>query len=59
MRDVCGIRLILEDIDGFATITVSAPDAAEAWRLARDRYPDRIRGVVRRDARASESALNR
>tara|TARA_B100001939_G_scaffold237752_1_gene205188 strand:+ start:271 stop:444 length:174 start_codon:yes stop_codon:yes gene_type:complete len=51
--------LILEDIDGFATITVSAPDAAEAWRLARDRYPDRIRGVVRRDARASESALNR
>lgn len=51
--------LILEDIDGFATITVSARDAAEAWHLARDRYPDRIRGVVRRDARASESALNR
>ena len=51
--------LILEDIDGFATITVLAPDAAEAWRLARDRYPDRIRGVVRRDARAIESALNR
>ena len=51
--------LILEDIDGYATITVSAPDPAEAWRLARDRYPDRIRGVVRRDARRSESSLNR
>ena len=41
--------LILER-DGRLTIhTVEVVDAPEAWRLARARYPSRIRGVVCRD----------
>ena len=30
----------------FQTKTVQVPGAKEAWRLAREQYPDCIRGVV-------------
>ena len=42
--------LILEQDGALTTRTVLVADAFEAWRLARDRYPTRIRGVVCRDA---------
>ena len=41
--------LILERDGQLTTHTVEVADALEAWRLARARYPARIRGVVWRD----------
>lgn len=41
--------LILERDGQLTTHTVEVADALEAWRLARTRYPSRIRGVVCRD----------
>lgn len=41
--------LILERDGQLTTYTVEVADALEAWRLARTRYPSRIRGVVWRD----------
>ncbi|QNI67239.1 hypothetical protein [Synechococcus sp. BMK-MC-1] len=41
--------LILERDGQLTTHTVEVADALEAWRLARARYPSRIRGVVWRD----------
>ena len=41
--------LILESNGRLITHTVEVADALEAWRLARARYPARIRGVVWRD----------
>ena len=41
--------LILERDGRLTTHTVEVADALEAWRLARARYPSRIRGVVCRD----------
>ena len=38
------------------TQTVQVSDAAQAWRLGRERYPHCIRGVVRRDAGRDGSA---
>ena len=41
--------LILERNGQLIAYTVEVVDALEAWRLARDRFPDRIRAVVCRD----------
>ena len=41
--------LILQRKGELHTETVQVADAAQAWRLGRDRYPHCIRGVVRRD----------
>ena len=42
--------LILQRKDELQTETVQVADAAQVWRLGRERYPHCIRGVVRRDA---------
>ena len=42
--------LILHRKGELLTETVQVADAAQAWRLGRERYPYCIRGVVRRDA---------
>ena len=42
--------LILQRKGELHTETVQVADAAQAWRLGRERYPHCIRGVVRRDA---------
>ena len=42
--------LILQRKGELQTETVQVADAAQAWRLGRERHPHRIRGVVRRDA---------
>ena len=41
--------LILQRNGELQTETVLVVDAAQAWRLGRERYPHCIRGVVRRD----------
>ena len=41
--------LILQRNGELQTETVQVADAAQAWRLGRERYPNCIRGVVRRD----------
>ena len=41
--------LILQRKGELQTETVQVTDAAQAWRLGRERYPHCIRGVVRRD----------
>ena len=41
--------LILQRKGELRTETVQVADAAQAWRLGRERYPHCIRGVVRRD----------
>ena len=46
--------LILRRLGGLITRTVHVPDAAEAWRLARERYPASIRAVVCQDPAAAE-----
>ena len=48
--------LILQRKDELQTETVQVADAAQAWRLGRERYPHCIRGVVRRDAGRDGSA---
>ena len=39
--------LILQRQGEWQTETVQVKDAAQAWRLGRERYPDCIRGVAR------------
>ena len=46
--------LILQRRGQLQTETVQVSDAAAAWRLGRDRYPNCIRGVVCRDSSAAE-----
>ena len=48
--------LILQRKGELYTETVQVADAAQAWRLGRERYPHCIRGVVRRDAGRDGSA---
>ena len=48
--------LILQRKGELQTETVQVVDAAQAWRLGRERYPHCIRGVVRRDAGRDGSA---
>ena len=48
--------LILQRQSELETETVQVADAAEAWRLARERYPHCIRGVVRRESCGDGSA---
>ena len=48
--------LILQRKGELQTETVQVTDAAQAWRLGRERYPHCIRGVVRRDAERDVSA---
>ena len=42
--------LILQRKGELQTETVQLVDAAQAWRLGRERFPKCNRGVVRRDA---------
>jgi len=42
--------LILQRHGELEIETVQVRDAAEAWRVGRDQYPDSIRGVVCREA---------
>ena len=48
--------LILQRKDELLTETVQVTDAAQAWRLGRERYPQCIRGVMRCDAGRDGSA---
>ena len=48
--------LILQRKGELQTETMQVVDAAQAWRLGRERYPHCIRGVVRRDAGLDGSA---
>ena len=48
--------LILQRKGEMQTETVQVVDAAQAWRLGRERYPHCIRGVVRRDGGRDGSA---
>ena len=48
--------LILQRKGELQTETVQVADAAQAWRLGRERYPHCIRGVVRRDGYLDGSA---
>ncbi|MCB4395234.1 hypothetical protein FZZ91_06040 [Synechococcus sp. HB1133] len=48
--------LILQRKGELQTETVQVADAAQAWRLGRERYPQCIRGVVRRDSCSDGSA---
>ena len=48
--------LILQRKGELQTETVQVTDAAQAWRLGRERYPHCIRGVVRRDGGRDGSA---
>ena len=45
--------LILQQQGTLHSETVQVRDAAEAWRLGRERFPDSIRGVVCRDGPAA------
>ena len=54
--DVSSFELILQCKGELQTETVQVADAAQAWRLGRERYPHCIRGVVRRDAGRDGSA---
>ena len=51
--------LILQRQGEWQTETVQVKDAAQAWRLGRERYPDCIRGVVCRDGSAAASGKRR
>ena len=48
--------LITKHKDEQQTETVQVADAAQAWRLGCERYPNCIRGVVHRDAGCDGSA---
>ena len=50
--------LILQRKGELQTETVQVTDAAQAWRLGRERYSHCIRGVVRRDAGRDGSRLS-
>ena len=60
-EDCCGMPpaydLILERDGQLITHTVQVEDAFEAWRLARERYPTSIRGVVCCDQQHVQSDL--
>ena len=49
-------ELILQRKGELHTETVQVADAAQAWRLGRERYPHCIRGVVRREGGRDGSA---
>ena len=49
--------LILQRKGELQTETVQVADAAQAWRLGRERYPHCICGVVRRDGGRDSSAV--
>ena len=51
--------LIVQRQGALHTETVQVPDAAEAWRLGRERFPGSIRGVVCRDGQAAEPGERR
>ena len=51
--------LILQRQGTLHTETVQVRDAAEAWRLGRERFPDSIRGVVCRDGPAADCSERR
>ncbi len=51
--------LILQRKGELQTESVQVADAAEAWRLGRERYPHCICGVVRRDGFAAEPPKRR
>ena len=46
--------LILERAGGRITRSIHVQDAAEAWRPARERYPESIRAVVCQDIAAAD-----
>ena len=48
--------LILQRNSELQTETAQVADAAQAWRLGRERYPHCIRGVVRREGGRDGSA---
>ena len=50
--------LILQRKGELQTETVQVVDAAQAWRLGRERYPQCIRGVVRRNPGRDGSAAD-
>ena len=45
--------LIIVDQGKFQIETVQVNNAADAWRLGRERYPSTIRGVVFQDSSAA------
>ena len=47
--------LILQRKGELQAETVQVADAAQAWRLGRERYPHSIRGVERRDGSQDRS----
>ena len=47
--------LILQRKGALQTEPVQVANAAQAWRLGRERYPHCIRGVVRRDGSQDRS----
>ena len=51
--------LILQRQGEWQTETVQVKDAAQAWRLGRERYPNCIRAVVCRDGSAAASGKRR
>ena len=51
--------LILQRQGELQTETVQVADAAQAWRLGRERYPHCICDVVRRDGSAAEPSKRR
>ena len=51
--------LILKKSGGLITRTIHVQDAAEAWRLARERYPESIRAVVCQDTAAADPPAHR
>ena len=51
--------LILKRAGGLITRTIHVQDAAEAWRLARERYPESIRAVVCQDTAAADPRAHR
>ena len=51
--------LILKRAGAWITRTVHVSDAAEAWRLACERYPESIRAVVCQDTAAAEPPAHR
>ena len=51
--------LIIVDQEQFQIETVQVNNAADAWRLGRERYPSTIRGVVCQDSSAARIANSR
>ena len=51
--------LIVQRQGALHTETLQVRNAAEAWRLGRERFPASIRGVVCRDGQAAEPGERR